>query len=74
MTEQVKDRTGKVINPGDRVLVFQEEDTRKATVHEVFPNLPTRTQPGHWVDLEIDDDFSHGLEGVMSYILEVIDE
>ena len=66
----VKDMNGVEINAGDTVLVYQEDRIRTARVVEPFFDCPTAEKSGWWVD--IDD--GTGIEGVMSYILEVINE
>ena len=63
----VQDLNGVEIIPGQSVIVHQEEGTRDAMVIEVFPDNPTVKQPGFWVDINSGD----GVEGMMSYILEV---
>jgi len=64
----VKDRKGVEIKVGADVTVYQDEGPREATVVGVSTDQPTKNQPGFWVDI---DDGS-GVEGMMSYILEVI--
>lgn len=63
----VKDRNGVEIIPGQTVVVYQKEGVREATVKAVFPDRPTFKESGFWVDI----DFGDGLQGMMSYILEV---
>ncbi len=63
----VIDINGVQIIPGQTVLVHQEEETREALVDDVFPDQPTTNEPGFWVDI----DFGDGLQGMMSYIIEV---
>lgn len=65
----VVDRNGIEVKVGQRVLVHQDEGTREAVVVEPFLDSPTVNQPGHWVDVNIDN---QGAEGIPSYILEVI--
>lgn len=64
MSEQVTDRRGVVLVPGQKVFVLQTEQTRFATVVEVSES---RSSNGWWVDV----DFGRGPEGVPSDILEV---
>ena len=66
----VKDMNGVEIKSGQTVLVHQTdllEGIKIAIVEEVFPDNPTCNEPGFWVDIK--DDI--GVEGMMSYILEV---
>jgi len=65
----VVDKFGIEIKKGQYVWVHQDEKIRKAIVIEPFPNHPTENEPGHWVDININ---GNGIEGMMSYILEVI--
>ena len=65
----VIDRNGIAIEGGQTVLVHQDDVTREALVVEPFPNTPTVNAPGHWVDVNIG---GRGVEGMMSYILEVL--
>jgi len=65
----VTDMNGVEILKGAPVIVHQEEGQRTAQVVEPFPDNPTVNQPGWWVDIDSGD----GVEGMMSYILEVID-
>ena len=65
----VTDKNGIKIKKGQTVKVHQEEGIREAIVIEPFPDNPTSGQPGHWVDINIENG---GVEGMMSYILEVI--
>jgi len=64
----VNDIHGKEITPGCKVLVHQTEGIREAIVIEVFSDRRTLQSPGFWVDIDAGD----GIEGIMSYILEVI--
>ena len=64
----VKDMNGIEILKGAPVIVHQEEGQRLAWVVEPFPDNPTLIKPGWWVDIESGD----GVEGMMSYILEVV--
>ena len=64
----VIDKNGTEIIKGQTVTVYQEEEVRKAKVIEPFPNCPTVNEPGWWVDI----DFGDGVQGMMSYILEVV--
>lgn len=66
----VLDRNGVKMEPGQTVRVHQDEGIRMAKVVEVFPDDPTINEPGHWVDIQKGGD---GIEGMMSYILEVVD-
>jgi hypothetical protein len=56
------------IKKGQDVWIHQEDCSRKAKVVDVFLDNPTLSQEGFWVDV---DDGS-GVEGIMSYIIEVI--
>ncbi len=64
----VIDMNGVEILKGAPVIVHQEEGQRTAQVVEPFPDNPTANQPGWWVDIDSGD----GVEGMMSYILEVV--
>ena len=64
----VTDMNGVEILKGAPVIVHQEEGQRTAQVVEPFPDRPTVNQPGWWVDVDSGD----GVEGMMSYILEVV--
>jgi len=66
--KMVTDMNGIEILKGAPVIVHQEEGQRMAQVVEPFPNNPTVNQPGWWVDIDSGD----GVEGMMSYILEVV--
>jgi len=63
----VVDCNGVEIHSGQKVVVHQEEGDSSASVVDTFPDCPTVNQPGHWVDIDKGD----GVEGMMSYILEV---
>ncbi|KKM60124.1 hypothetical protein LCGC14_1545000 [marine sediment metagenome] len=65
--DTVIDMHGIVIKKGAVVVVHQDEGDRIAQVVEPFPGCPTVNQPGWWVDI-VD---GNGVEGMMSYILEV---
>lgn len=65
----VVDKNGVELKAGQKVLVHQLEETREAIVIEPFPDNPTVNEVGHWVDINIDN---AGIEGMPSYILEVI--
>lgn len=64
----VKDINGVEIKNGDRVIIHQIEEQRTAEVVEIFLDSPTINQPGYWVDV-MEGEY---VEGIMSYILEVI--
>lgn len=64
----VVDKNGVEIIKGQTVMIFQEEGIRRAKVIEPFPDVPTVLHPGWWVDI----DFGDGIQGMMSYILEVV--
>ena len=66
----VTDMNGVEIRRGAPVIVHQEEGQRTAQVVMPFPDSPTVNQPGWWVDIDSGD----GVEGMMSYILEVMEE
>ena len=59
---------GVEIKKGQTVFVHQDEGVRQSKVVEPFSDCPTVNQPGYWVDINSGD----GLEGMMSYILEVV--
>lgn len=67
----VMDMNGVPIYEGDRVKVHQEEEVSLATVMDISNPVPTKRSNGYWVDIEKDD--KQGLEGMMSYILEVVE-
>lgn len=58
----------KEIKVGDKVFVNQDEGIVRAVVVELFPDNPTTNEKGFWVDV----DAGKGVEGIMSYILQVI--
>ena len=64
----VTDMNGVEIVKGQTVLVHQEEEIRRAKVIEPLLDSPTVNYPGYWVDIDSGD----GIEGMMSYILEVV--
>jgi hypothetical protein len=64
----VVDKNGVEIEPGQNVLVYNDDGTREAIVVQPFPTHPTLNAPGHWVDVNIDN---AGPQGIPSYILEV---
>lgn len=64
----VTDMKGVEIVKGQTVIVHQEEGKRTAQVVEPLPGNPTVNEPGYWVDIDGGD----GIEGMMSYILEVV--
>jgi hypothetical protein len=64
----VVDQKGIEITTGQKVLVHQDEGTRSAVVVAPWPDKPIVNHPGHWVDVNIDN---QGPEGIPSYILEV---
>ena len=65
---KVLDINGVEIKTGQLVLVHQKEKKILAKVEEVFIDKPTKNHFGYWVD--IND--GNGIEGMMSYVLEVI--
>ena len=65
---KVLDMNGNVILKGQTVIVHQDEGEKVAMVVEPLPHCPTVNQKGHWVDI----DSGEGVEGMMSYILEVV--
>ena len=69
--KKVTDMYGVEIKPGYMVLIHcTEEKPKKAKVVNIFLDNSTINEPGYWVDI---DDGS-GVQGVMSYIIEVIGE
>ena len=64
----VIDINGVEIKQGQIVLIHHEDVIRKAVVVEVFPDNPTVKEKGFWVDVSTHE----GIEGMMSYILEVV--
>jgi len=64
----VVDQNGLEIVSGQSVIVHQDDGDSMATVVEPFEECHTVNSPGHWVDI----DKGEGVEGMMSYILEVI--
>jgi hypothetical protein len=64
---KVVDMKGREIIKGCEVLVHQDEEITKAIVIQIFPDSPTVNENGYWVDIDKGD----GIEGMMSYILEV---
>ena len=67
---EVLDMNGVVIQVGCKALVHQDEGISTCTVYDVFPDYPTVNQEGYWVDIEKDE--GEGLELMMSYVLEVV--
>ena len=63
----ITDINGVEILPGQTVIVHQDAGIREAIVVGVDPDNSTTSLPGFWVDIEDES----GLEGMMSYILEV---
>lgn len=73
---EVFDMNGVLLKKGQRVRVHQEDFISEAIVVDDFTNIsPTLKKPGWWVDIEKCGDYTmyKGVEGMMSYILEVID-
>lgn len=66
----VIDKNGVRLEVGQKVLVHTEDAVKKAVVIKLFPNNPTVKAPGHWVDI----DTGEGVEGMPSYLLEVVDK
>lgn len=64
----VKDMYGVPIIPGKTVIIHQEEGKKMAVVIEANTDFPTKNQEGHWIDVT---DGESGVEGIMSYIVEV---
>ena len=64
----VVDMNGVKIKKGQDVLVHQEDGVSHGVVVETMEDSPTVNEPGHWVDIYRGD----GLEGMMSYCLEVV--
>lgn len=64
----VVDQNGVEIVAGQSVIVHQDDGDHDATVLEPFEDCPTVNERGHWVDI----DKGEGVEGMMSYILEVL--
>ena len=63
----VTDMNGVEIKKGCAVIIHQDDGTRTALVVQLFDDCPTVNQAGWWVDVDGGD----GVEGMMSYILEV---
>ena len=73
----ILDMNGVPLKNGQRVRVHQNDFVSEAIVIDDFTdNPPTKVQPGWWVDIEKCNDYVmyKGVEGFMSYALEVIDE
>jgi len=66
--KKVVDKNGVEIVAGQLVRVHQDDGVGTAKVVEVLRENPTVLEPGFWVDIDGGD----GVEGMMSYILEVI--
>jgi hypothetical protein len=66
----IRDMGGRRVTVGSKVRVHQEDRIRTAVVHKLQLNQPTKNAPGYWVDI----DSGEGLEGMPSYLLEVIDD
>lgn len=70
MNKVVVDRAGVELEPGQTVIVhYQDADSRRATVVEIFPDCHTVNEDGRWVDIIFAG--SSGSEMMPSYILEV---
>jgi hypothetical protein len=67
-TQRVLDMNGVEIIKGANVIVHQEDGKHPAVVADVFPDSPTKKENGFWCDVDKGD----GLEGMMSYIIEVV--
>lgn len=68
----ILDMNGKSLREGDKVRVHQDSGISLATVMDISNPLPTLNQEGWWIDIEKEE--KQGLEGMMTYILELIDE
>lgn len=66
----IVDINKKEIKVGSNILVHQDEEVRKAVVVDLFPDEPTTNEKGFWVDIRIGK--NKRIEGMMSYILEVV--
>lgn len=55
---------GRKFRPGDRVIVSQDDQVRRAVVVE-DTKRPTKARPGRWIDV----DSGTGVEGMPSYLL-----
>ena len=66
----VTDMNGVRIKEGDTVRVHQDDEKRIAKVVDIKDPMPTTKYPGWWVDI----DGGQGVEGMMTYILEVLAE
>ena len=66
----IVDMNGVTISNGDMVRVHQDEGPRISKVVDISDPVPTLNSPGWWVDIDSGD----GVEGMMSYILEVLTE
>ena len=66
----ILDMNGVELKKGQIVRVHQEEEVSTAWIVDTFADRPIKTkhQPGYWIDINKGD----GIEGMMSYILEVI--
>lgn len=67
MDPVVYDMFGVELGVGMEVRVHQEEEVTLAVIEEITSS-PTKLQAGYWIDVERGE----GLEGMPSYILEVI--
>jgi hypothetical protein len=67
----IVDRNGVELKVGQLVLRYQDDGgPYYAEVVELFPDQPTTNHNGFWVDIDAGD----GVQGIMSYMLEVVGE
>ena len=66
--KMVVDMKGVEIKPKQIVKVHQDEEMSTAWVVKPFNNNPTQIEPGYWVDINK----GGGIEGMPSYLLEII--
>ena len=67
-SDTVVDMNGNEILAGQMVMVRQDDGISYATVIKPMPDQPTVNQEGHWVDINK----GGGIEGMPSYLLEVV--
>jgi len=62
------DRKDVEINNGDYVIVYQDDKRSLGKVVDATPNRETVNEHGYWIDIDRGD----GIDGIPSYLLEVI--
>jgi len=68
MSDVAVDRNGENLVVGQKVKVHQDDGVTEGIVKEILLDSPTENEPGFWIDI----DRGEGLEGMPSYLLEVV--